>query len=224
MRLGAIVFLVCGIFAGAAASNHQNTAKTAAEEVVNVMLVLSDLGRKHGVTFTVEEAIAEDHAGGHIREARLKNFAAGEVLTMALNKLSNEVPDFTWQRDSQNGEIIHIIDQRLLDRKNYALDDMITDLKYSGNVSGLVDAIAAKGVSVSPRGQVSSSDLLLTDFGSPVKVDIRNIEVRAALTEFVPLAGRAPILWWAETRLSGSDLTTYVRYCGAPRPFASSSK
>jgi hypothetical protein len=93
---------------------------------------------------------------------------------------------------------------------------VIKELDFSGKVNRLVDAIAAKGIPVSSLGGADVVDAMVTDYKTEVQVKGTDLRVRDALTDFVPLEGRGPILWVAETRLEGSDQTSYIRFRGAP--------
>jgi hypothetical protein len=171
---------------------------------------------KNGVTFTLEEAIGKDGALGPIRTSAHSRIPEGSPLTGALDELSQSVPHFTWHADSSNPKIIHIVDERLLHRRAYALDMVIGELDFAGTVNHLVDTIAAKRIPVSSLGGADVRDAMMTDYKTQVQVKGKSLTVRDALTNFVPLEGREPILWLAETRLEGSDQTTYITFRGFP--------
>jgi hypothetical protein len=183
---------------------------------VQVRELLADLGKKYDVTFTIEEAILKDHVMGRIRGSRQRSPDEDIDLKATLENLSQTVPSFTWQTDANNPKIIHIIDEHLLHRNGYALDRKIDGIDFTGTVGALVDAIAAKGIPVSSAGVFDSHELMFTDFNSSVEVKGKNLSVRDALSDFVPLGGRGRILWFAETHVDGTDATTYVRFQGAP--------
>jgi hypothetical protein len=178
--------------------------------------VLAEVATKNGVTFTIEEALLKGGAMDHIRSFRHRTPPDGTGLEAVLDELSQSVPNFTWHADPNNAKVIHIVDDHLLRRQGYALDRIIDDIDFSGTVLELVDAIAAKGIPVSATGPVGTDDLLSMEGVTRVKVKAKGLRVRDALSDFVALDGRGPILWTAETHVDGSDQTTYIRFRGAP--------
>jgi hypothetical protein len=178
--------------------------------------LLTNLGMKNSVTFTIEEALLKGGAMDHIRSFRHQNPPDGTGLKAVLDDLSQSVPNFTWHGDLTNPKVIHIVDDHLVRRQGYALDRLINDIDFSGTVLELVDAIAAKGIPVSATGPVGTDDLLSMDAVTRVKVKGKGLTVRDALSNFVPFDGRGPILWTAETHVDGSDQTSYIRFRGAP--------
>jgi hypothetical protein len=187
-----------------------------ANDDVAVEDLLTNLGMKNSVTFTLEEAIGKDGMMGPIRTSVHRRISEGSALTGVLDELSQSVPHFTWRADASNPKIIHIVDERLLHRRTYALDMVIKELDFAGKVNRLVDAIAAKGIPVSSLGGADVVDAMVTDYRTELQVKGKDLRVRDALTDFVPLEGRGPILWVAETRLEGPDQTSYIRFRGAP--------
>lgn len=185
-------------------------------EELQVRQLLADAGAKNGVTFTIEEGLLKGGASDRIRSFRHHTLPEGTSLKAVLDDLSQSVPNFTWYTDPNNPKIIHIVDDHLLRRPGYALDRVINDIDLSGTVVELVDAIAAKGVPISAVGPMGSQDVMFTDFSTRVQVKGKGLKVRDALTDFVTLEGRGPILWFSETHLDGPDQTTYVRFQGAP--------
>jgi hypothetical protein len=195
---------------------NQGATSGAQDSDIAVQELLVDLGKKNGVVFTVEEAVLDEGDPARIRFFRMHERPKGEDLKTALDEMARSAPTFTWYRDGQNARIIHIIDNALLSRKNYSMDRIVDTVDFTGTVSGLVDALAAKGVPVSSLGSFDSSEFMFTDFRSLVSVRAKDAAVRDLLTDYVSLEGRGAILWVSETRLSGPDLKTYVRYRGAP--------
>jgi hypothetical protein len=217
------LIVVCGLFLSWNAvfnSGNPHVPKSPVlasdDQDAQVQELLADLAKKNDVTFTLEEAILEDGGMGRIRSFRHRMPLENMDLKAALDDLAQKVPNLSWRADANNPKIIHIIDDHLLNRKGYALESTINDIDFSGTVSGLVDAIAAKGVPVSSVGLFDSHELLVTDFITTVQVKGKSLKVRDALSDFVPLQGRGPILWIAETHVNGSDPNSYIRFRGAP--------
>jgi hypothetical protein len=195
---------------------HGQKGTASDNDEVQVRQLLADAGTKNGVTFTIEEAVLEDRATGRIRGFRHRTPPNDMDLKDVLDDLSQSVPNFTWYGDHNNPKVIHIVDDHLLQRKGYALDRVINDIDFSGTVIELVDAIAAKGIPVSAGGAVGTEDLLSLDGLTRLQVKGKGLKVRDALSDFVPLDGRGPILWTAETWVEGTNPTTHILYAGAP--------
>lgn len=214
--IGTVYLLLGAIFLYGKPNPASDHFVQSADDAVSLQDLLTDLGVKNGVTFTVEEAVLKDGLMGTMRNSAHRRIPEGSALNAALDELSQSVAHFTWHADASNPKIIHIIDEHLLRRRGYALDMVIGELDFAGTVNRLVDAIAAKGVPVSSLGGADVGDAMVTDYKTIVQVKGKGLTVREALTDFVPLDGRGPILWLAQTRIEGPDQTTYVRFRGAP--------
>jgi hypothetical protein len=178
---------------------------------------LGQLGRKYGVIFTIGEGVFESE---HNDIARLRSYRykPGEATDVsdALDDMAHSVPDFTWEKDAQNPRIYHIIDASVERIRSYALNQFVDDIDFSGPTYALVQALAAKGVPVSPYGTSVTGELSFIDFRSLGHIRARGLSVRDILTQFLPLDGRGSVLWIARTSMDGKDRTTYVRFMGAP--------
>lgn len=214
--IGALLIWWAGGFVSGESTTRTGSMVTFDDEDVQVRQLLADVGTKNGVTFTIEEALVKGGPMDHLRSSRHRTPPEGMSVKAVLDDLSQSVPHFTWYTDPNNSKIIHIVDDHLLHRPGYALDRVIDDMDFSGTVMELVDAIAAKGIPMSSAGPASTEDLLLTDGITRAQVKGKSLRVRDALSDFVPLEGRGPILWIAETRVDGSDQTSYVRFRGGP--------
>jgi hypothetical protein len=194
------------------------------DQGVQLRELLEGLGTKNGIKFTIEEALLNDRVADRIRSFRLRTPPGGTDPKAVLDELSRSVPNFTWQSDPNNRKIIHIVDIHLLRRPGYALDLVIDDINFSGTVIDLVDAIASKGIPVSAGGPASTGDLASMDGVTKVQVKGKGLKVRDVLSDYIPVEGRSPILWFAETSMDGPDPTTYVRFQGAPRRIPPTNK
>lgn len=110
----------------------------------------------------------------------------------SLDLLVQTVPNFTYRFDPNKPKIIHIIDDRLIHRPGYALDRTVDSIEISGPVHEPVDAIARKGIPLSPRGPFDTTELMFTDFMSAVQPKRIGLVVRDVLTDFNSLNGRGP--------------------------------
>jgi len=198
------------------AGQTNGAASSTRDHDITLIEVLVDLGTRSGVTFTIEEAVAKDGVMDHLRHFKNGTLSKGSELKPALDFLVQTVPNFSYRSDPHNPKIIHIIDDRLIRRPGYALDQVVDNLEFSGRVGELVDAIARKGVPISSMGPFDASELMFTDFRSTLQLKGTGLVVRDILSDFISLTGRGPILWFAQTALEGSDTTTYVRFQGAP--------
>jgi hypothetical protein len=213
----ATLLLFCNVvFSSGKLGRTGASSSASSDDEVQVRQVLADVGAKNGVTFTIEEALLKGGAMDRIRSFRHRTLPDGTGLKAVLDDLSQSVPNFTWHNDTSNPKVIHIVDDHLLRRQGYPLDRVIDEIDFSGTVLELVDAIAAKEIPVSATGPVGTDDLLSMDGVTRIQVKGKGLRVRDALSDFVPLDGRGPILWTAETHVDGSDQTTYIRYRGAP--------
>lgn len=212
----AVVPLLCSLlFPWSESGRMAATLAAQNNDEVQVRQLLADVGTKNGVTFTIEEALVKGGAMDRIRSFRHRPPPEGTSVKAALDELSQSVPNFAWYNDP-NSRIIHILDDRLLRRPGYALDQTIDDIDFSGTVAELVGQIASKGIPVSAGGPVATEDLMFIDFSTTVQVRAKGLKVRDGLSDFVSLAGRGPILWNAETYIDGTDQTTYIRFRGGP--------
>lgn len=209
------VFFILMIASGTPTTSICPLASNDGDEV-QVRKLLADVGTKNGVTFTIEEALLKGGASDRIRSFRHLTPPEGSSLKAVLDDLSQSVANLTWYVDSNNPKIIHVLDDRLLHHQGYALDRVLDDIDFSGTVIELIDRIASQGISVSSGGPASSDDLLSMDGVTKVQARGKGLRVRDVLSDFVPLEGRGPILWFSVTHLDGGDQTTYVRFQGAP--------
>ena len=187
---------------------------TSGDQGLIVEGLLMKLAESNDKFFTVEEGMIQG-AMGHLRGYCIAPPPPAETFSDDLHYLSQAVPDFTYEVDSINSNIVHIIDGRLARHESYALDE-ITSLTFDGSVERLVGALHANGIPVSAGGAFDSHEFMFIDRGSQVRVRANGLAVRSILSDFLPLKGRGRMLWRAETEL-GSDKTCYVRFRGAPR-------
>jgi hypothetical protein len=193
--------------------NNQNS-----DRFVSVADVLDELGKKFGYYFTLEETWDNGGVMNRIQSHRLERPAMGNDIWQDLALLTRLVPNMTYKVDDVNPKIIHIIDAGLAHRQGYALEENIDEINFSGSVFDLVKYLEKQGLRVSPRGAVDTHELSTIDFGTQVHVTGRQLSVRGALSDFIPLQGRSNrILWVARTK-NGPNETSFVRFSFSPPP------
>jgi hypothetical protein len=159
-------------------------------------------------SFTVEQALSDrdDHRNtivGHwVQPSPHKD------CQQALEQL-RLITNFSYRIDGTNARIIHIIDPRLLAEQNYALEAVIKQINYEGKVSDLPAAISKNGIAVSSPLVTFAGET--ADYNTTVHVTGERLNVRDALSDFIPLDNRTNhILWTATTKLG--ERMTYLRF------------
>lgn len=155
----AALLVLCGLSLSGFKRDQTEAELPAQSKTVQIRQLLSEEGLKSGTTFTIEEAILKGGTMDRIRSFRRPTPPEGTGLTAVLDDLSQSIPNFTWYADPNNPNMIHVVDTQLLHWKGYALDRNIDEIHFTGTVSGLVDAIAAKGVPVSAVGTFDTQAL-----------------------------------------------------------------
>jgi hypothetical protein len=184
---------------------NQNSNK----ESKPITWVLSGIGRDYDCFFTIEdgwnEADSEKRLEAGWSERRLENGG----LIQELEQLRRSVPNFSYEFNTVNSRIVHIIDVRLKQQKEYALEDTIKSLDFKGKVNELPDEIGKQGVPIAlPTWQSTHEQ---RDGSTIVYVKGEGLSVRGALSNFIKLDGRDRILWVARTKLE-PGATSYVFY------------
>jgi hypothetical protein len=182
-----------------------------------VSTLLDELGRKYGYYFTVEEIWNNGETMNKLQSHRIQRPQMGDNILQDLGALSRLVPGMTFKIDEADSKIVHIIDTGLAHQKGYALEQTIDSIDFSGSVFDLVKLLETRGVRVSSRGTIDIHELSTMDFATQVHVKGKQLSVRRALSDFIPLEGRSNrILWVARTK-KGSDEISFVRFSlGSP--------
>lgn len=179
------------------------------EQSMGLNGILFGLGRDYDCFFTIEGAWQEGEPTMRLEAALARRVAKKSGLINELNQLRRSIADFAYEIDGANPRIVHIIDARLRRQKGYAIDALITSLDFAGKVSELPDEIGKQGISIAlPTWQSTHEQ---RDGSTVVHVKGAALIVRDALSSFVKLDGRGPILWIARTKLEQGAIT-YVHY------------
>jgi hypothetical protein len=188
--------------------------KEAVAKTIPLAKYLQVAGKKLDCHFTIE--YAEKGAGGSpIWQASV----APEVPASAaklVEKLKQSVPQARFVQGIGNGQIIHIIDARLMDKSGYVLGNLGT-VTYSGAVGGLPDAIRQQcgnniyTQTVFPTGWAST-----VDTSTPAVVPAVSRPIRDILSDAVPDKDYSRVIWSSEIQGVRPDGTyqVWVSYLG----------
>ena len=181
-----------------------------------LLSVLVNLGKTHDRYFTIETGTMPSEAINQM-EAFLVNddVSNGGTFQQKLAILKKEVPNFSYEINKTNPQIIHIIDSRLLQQKEYALEGVIKAIDFRGNSRELIDLLGKQKFSIALPLMMDISEMLYkSDLKTVVRIKKVKLKVRAALSNFTPLKGHYEILWVARTKLGKSE-TSYIQFRGA---------
>jgi hypothetical protein len=184
---------------------------------VTLPYLLPELGNKYDCFFTIEDSMNENDPSSSLRAQRILNSSEANNLSNELERLRQTIPNFTYEFNKQNAKIVHIIDARLLQRKRYALQDVIGSIDFKGQINELPAEISKHGISVDPMLSYSLHEH--PDFITTVEVKGERLSVRDALTNFVPLEGRLNrTLWVARTNVAEGSLTKIYYPASGKKP------
>lgn len=189
----------------------QQTQSTPPRKYFRLADTLREIGNKFDCYFTIETGLV---AGDHLTSIETQTVPLTikhKKLKKALEQLRKEVPNLTYRVNEEIPKIIHIIDTRLLNQKDYAMEKILDEFSFDGVNHKMVAAIAKKGVNISVFGPLSTTDLLVVDFRTVNSVNEKNRSVREIVTKFVLLKERSRVLWTALTDL-GENQVTYLRF------------
>jgi len=177
---------------------------------------LHQLGDQYDCYFTIEESWTPSEVRNSLESYLVpSNSNKKGELTSALALLTKAVPHFTFQPDSIKGHIIHILDDRLLKQRQYGMDDVLSNVEFTGLLSDLVSVIARQGAHICLEAMFDIGDpsQVRRDWATVVSVKAENKTVRSLLSDFVPLEGYSRIIWIATTERQEHS-TTAIRFNG----------
>lgn len=181
-----------------------------------LMQYLVELGNKYNCFFTIEEAWRDGDPMNKMESYSFQKLSGNEGLQLALGKLRRAVSNFTFEIDKRNPRIVHIIDARLIQQKEYGLEKVLSSIDFKGNINDLVTAISRQGVAISPPVLTDAHEGMTRDSGTIVQMKGKELKVRDVLSNSIPLEGRGRILWIARTKL-GKGEVSYVQFRGQKR-------
>ena len=204
-----VVLLAAGASLLLASQRTGGIPQSGLEESKPLTWVLIALGEDYNCFFTLEEAWQEGEAAVKLESASIRRSTDKGGLIQELEKVRQNVPDFSYEFNPVNPRVVHVIDARLKRQKSYALDGTITKLDFNGAINGLPNEIQKQGIRIStPTGQDTHEH---RDGTTIVHVSGDGLSVRDALSNFINLDGRGKILWIARTKLDPGAIS-YVFY------------
>jgi hypothetical protein len=172
---------------------------------------LREIGDKFDRYFTIETGLLLGNRSNSIEQRSLPNNLENKNLAKALEQLRDAIPNLTFKVNRSNPKIIHITDARLSSIENYAMEKVIDDLSFEGTSFFLVGEIRRKGASISGLASGPSTEPIMSDLPTLVRIDENNKKVRDLLSNFLSLKERGRVLWIARTELAKGQ-TTYIRF------------
>lgn len=182
-------------------------------EMIPLRFAVVSLGKAYECYFTIEECWVNEEAANAIEGCLTRRPDGVSGLDREMNGLVRDIPQLSYAFDEDNPKVIHLIDNRLNNQEGYALSAIVQKVDFSGYIGDFVSSLAAEGVLLA-RSPLTSNEP--ADVGTTVHASGRNLVVRRALTKFIPLEGRGPILWIARTKL-GVGQSSHIQFYGAPR-------
>lgn len=212
ITLAILRILVAGAIVSFQLGGAETMTQTSENQTMPLPLLnyLAEMAKHYDRFFTVEEAWRPDKPKDSIDNNWLPRPSEKRGLEQELAQLRRVVPNLIYEIDKRNPRVVHIMDARLAQQKEYGLESAIRSIDFTGKVNDLPSEIGKQGIPLSP--------LLITfkfeqaDYSTEVRVRGEELKVRDALSNFVPLQGRTKrILWIARTKL-GQGEVTYVYY------------
>lgn len=209
-----VCLLLVGITIGAPVCKAQDeplptithTTRQASTPLVEYLVAL---GNKYHCFFTLEQGWDEQDIRNQLKLYRVENFGI-DTTTLAirqgsveevLNELSSALPNFSYIINASNPKIIHIIDRRLQQQKNYGLNKALTNFHFQGTVYKLTEAINKEESLVAPTNMLDTYEAMTVDYKTPVQAEVTSLTIREVLSNFIKLKHHSPLLWIASTQL-----------------------
>ena len=206
------IFFLLG--SGHLCAQGNNSANNSTVMRLPLTEVLVRIGNDHDCFFTVEDAWKQSGTT-HVLELESTLISVPshkQSLREELDELRKTVPNLDYQFDMNNRRLVHIIDASLRQQKGYALSARLKSINFKGTVGDLVNVIKKQGVNVSPEVVSVTSEAAVQDNSTLVTVRGTGLDVREALSGFIPLNKRkSRIIWIARTRLEQGGIT-YVQF------------
>jgi hypothetical protein len=209
-------FFVLGILsflslASVSPSSQEARSADIKEPRIDVGNALPRIGMACGCFFTIEDASRSGENVNSMEAAYVPERILGQSPQQVMDLMTVMVPNFTYAVDKVDSRIIHIKDKRLSGIEHYGLDQTIGPFEFQGDVVGLVNAIGKLGVPIIHPTQVGIGEPV--DRRSQIRVKGNSMQVRAALSNFIPLEQKkSKVLWIARTSLDNRPVTTQVYF------------
>lgn len=172
---------------------------------------LREIGDDFGCYFTLETALLSGDISNSLEGHRVTINRNVGTLSNALDQLRILVPNFAYKFDRFNSKIVYIYDNRLLRKKDYALESTLGEIRFNGTAIELVQVLAKRGIELTSYGPQSSTELGTENITAALHIRATRVKVRDLITNSLPLKNRGRLLWIARTELIGNQ-KTFVRF------------
>ena len=188
---------------------YANPSKTAAEEPLTFYLD-KETTTLHG-HYTIEYYFSPGVSTTRLASAKVlpKSFAK---ITQLADYLAGQLQDAQILVDHANPNVIHIIDKALSQQKDYGLNK-VTDIVYSGSLSGIPKAIAtATHQNITFLDSNNVALMYAHPDPTQVKVNMKKSPCREIVTSAALLPGCSRQLWVASTSATDNSNTTSIYF------------
>jgi hypothetical protein len=203
-----IVLLLLPLWLAAASSIEQSP-----QDKLPLHTYLQLVGKQLDVFFTVEAAYSGNYSDVQLSQP-VSMPRVPEDIQSAVFILTNALTNLTVTATATNARIYHIVDRRLLEPNNYAMNQVLDAIQYSGNAADFVTLVGQKAPGIFNQN-LSLSAVSFGNGGTRISIDARKIQIRDALSEGVNLRGYSSytrLIWTSVTSLE--TLKTPVQYHG----------
>jgi hypothetical protein len=221
-------FLVLGLLGyphhpTVSSSGQSRGSDDTAEPRIALGIALSELSKSCRCFFTIEEGWKDGESVNSMEAALVPERVLRQSPQQVMDAMRITVPNFAYEPDKLDSRIIHIKDKRLASIKHYALDQVVGPFEFHGELRGLIEAIAKLKVPITAETQFGFDES--ADLYSHIDVKGASMQVRAALTNFIPLDRKpnpssdfrafhtnSKILWIARTALDNNEARTRIHF------------
>ena len=182
------------------------------EQKLPLSRFLVQLGNEQNRYFTIEQGWYEGESMNAMESQWIETSTEHGGLEQELMRLRQIIPNFTYEIDRANPQVVHVIDARLTNEKDYALERVVRSIDFRGTAKDLVIAIGKLGISISPPNTSAINESFSN--GGQVSIRGENLTVRDLLTNSIRTEGRSiRILWIARNKL-GPGQSAYIYFYG----------
>jgi hypothetical protein len=200
-----VAFLSAQLIAGEPAVREPSNTPSSWE------FTLSLIGKDLKCYFTLEKVERD----GDDPKADPVDVMDDEVFTdidTALAKLSKHVEGFSFIKNKEHPNVVHVIENCLLKTPEYPLDKKVS-VQFSGTPLGLIKSLERQETGIEIRRGGDNTQAFDDDV-TEIQVQAKEKTVRAILTDCIPLKGYNPKIWIAETRFERGKPRTIVQFHG----------
>jgi hypothetical protein len=210
----AILLFFCTLMHSPQANATSPRSDTSSGDTRSVEEYLSQLAKTYDCYFTLEEAYEDGGTANQLSSYMVKSSPPKLSLNESLEELRRTVPNLTFTINDSTPRIVHITDARLAKKREYAMERVIKNIEFAGDVGSLISMLNMQGVPVSMPSVFTTDELRFRDLFTKGRIKGEGLKVRDILTSFLSLKGYRKLIWISQTSLGGKDNTTYIRFCG----------